>query len=80
MATVEAGCQEEAQKKKAEKKRKRRRTIEKDNLGMKLPKKWLRALRRRQGRMKMPSQQYTKQLGKASSRVGIACSSRGGGR
>ena len=47
LATVEAGCQEEAQKKEAEKKRRQRRNAERDKSGTKLFKKWLRASRKK---------------------------------
>ena len=46
LATVEEGCEEEAQKEKVEKKRRKRRTVEKEESGMKSLKKLLRASRR----------------------------------
>ena len=62
LVTVEEGCQGEAQGKKADKKRRKKRTAERDKQGLKLLKKWLRASRRRQARMKMPSRPHKEQL------------------
>ena len=50
LVTVETGCQEETQKKKAEKKRSKRMNVDRDMSERKLFRKWLRALRKRQGR------------------------------
>ena len=68
LATVEAG-QEEAQKKNAVKRRKRRAGGG-EKSGRKSLKKWLRASRRMQARMKMPSRPHKEQLGNVSSKIG----------
>ena len=46
----------------------KRRTVEKDNTGIKSLKKWLRASRRRQARMKMPRRPHKEQSTKVTAR------------
>ena len=63
-------------KRKAERKESQMRAERKDKFGAKSLKKWLRASRRGQARMKMPSRPHKEQLGNMSSKVGTVLNSK----